>query len=355
MIRSADITSKPKTNPPSVGLTALLGLSIALLLPNRSWSEDWSQYRGPRGDGKSAEAIGDLPSPIKELTVTWKTPTPLGFSSFSVADGRAFTIIAKEAGGETKEWLLAVDSESGQELWSVPLGSSEYGHDGGNAGAPNNRGGDGPRSTPSTDGQHVYVYDSHLLLACFDATNGQPVWKRDIVSEFDGRNIKWLNATSPLMDENFIYVGGGGPGQSFLAFDKLAGDVVWKTGDEQITHATPHCATIEGTKQVIFFVQSGLVSLEASTGKQLWAHQTWDAVLSAVPEAKKDGDSRRDPESKDPEPSHSDSTTLPPPSVPSLDAGSPVASLDQPDAETALQYAPKRLHPVPTPSRNDLP
>ena len=38
------------------------------------------------------------------------------------------------------------------ELWRVPLGASEYGHDGGNSGAPDNRGGDGPRSTPATDG-----------------------------------------------------------------------------------------------------------------------------------------------------------------------------------------------------------
>ncbi|MEM6777786.1 MAG: PQQ-binding-like beta-propeller repeat protein [Planctomycetota bacterium] len=247
----------------------MIALSIAVFF-NRSWGEDWSQYRGPLGDGKSAEAIGDLTPTKSELSVTWKTPTPLGFSSFSVANGRAFTIIAKESDGETKEWVLAVDADSGRELWSVPLGASEYGHDGGNAGAPNNRGGDGPRSTPSTDGQHVYVYDSHLLLACFDAASGQPVWERQIVSEFDGRNIKWFNATSPLMDDKCIYVGGGGPGQSFLAFDKLTGDIVWKTGDEQITHATPHLTVIEGTKQVIFFVQSGLVSLDASTGNELW-------------------------------------------------------------------------------------
>ena len=63
-----------------------------------------------------------------------------------------------------------------------------------------------------------------------------------------------------------LYVGGGGPDESMLALNKESGDVVWQTGDERITHATPVVATILGRRQVIFFMQSGLVSLDAKDG-----------------------------------------------------------------------------------------
>src|SRR5258707_6548761 len=55
-----------------------------------------------------------------------------------------------------------------------------------------------------------------------------------------------------------------------LAFNKTSGAVGWKTGDETMTHATPVVTTIGGTRQVIYMMESGLVSLEAGSGKALW-------------------------------------------------------------------------------------
>lgn len=240
-------------------------------------AEDWTQYRGPGGDGKSSETIGNLDWEKGPPEIVWRASTPLGFSSFSVSDGQAYTLVTRE-GSET---LVAFDAKTGGELWAVTLGESEYGHDGGNAGAPGNRGGDGPRSTPSTDGDHVFVYDSHLVLSCFDR-NGKKQWSHDIVDEYSGRNLKWLNATSPLIDGDVIYVGGGGPGQSFLAFEKTTGNLLWKSGDELITHATPHVTTIDKNKQVIFFVQSGLVSVDAKTGAELWKTEFPFSVSTAA-------------------------------------------------------------------------
>jgi outer membrane protein assembly factor BamB len=65
-------------------------------------------------------------------------------------------------------------------------------------------------------------------------------------------------------------VAGGGPGESLIAFDKKDGHVVWKTGDERLTQSTPVATTILGSRQVIFFTQSGLVSLVPETGAELW-------------------------------------------------------------------------------------
>ncbi|MEL6106914.1 MAG: PQQ-binding-like beta-propeller repeat protein [Planctomycetota bacterium] len=228
--------------------------------------EEWPQYRGPVGDGKSAESIDDHISWKGGPAVVWKSETPLGFSSFCVAENLATTLIAIDE----KEYCLALDARTGEELWRAPLGSNAYNGGGGNAGAPGNRGGDGPRSTPASDGQNVFVYDSHLVLYSLDAASGKVNWKHDVVAENAGRNIKWSNATSPLLDGSKIYLSGGGPGQSFLAFDKNSGKVLWKSGDELMTHATPSIGTVSGSKQLVYFMQSGLVGVDPESGTEKW-------------------------------------------------------------------------------------
>ena len=239
-------------------------------------ADDWPQYRGTIGDGKSGETIADSIS-TKQI---WKASTPLGFSSFAIADGRAFTLMVDEA--KKREECVAMNADTGKILWRQPLGSSEYDQGGGGAGAKGNKGGDGPRSTPSSDGKHVYVYDSYILLSCFDAKTGNVVWQHDIEKDFDGKNIKWLNATSPLLDGDVVYVAGGGADQTFLAFNKNTGDVIWKSGDETMTHATPHITHIDGKKQIIFFMQSGLVSLDPTDGKELWRRKFKFSVSTAA-------------------------------------------------------------------------
>jgi len=134
------------------------------------------------------------------------------------------------------------------------------------------RGGDGPRSTPTFNDGLVYVYDSQLLLQCLDARDGRVVWSKDIVKEFAGRNISWQSAVSPVVDGKLLFVPGGGPGQSLLAFDKKTGEVAWKSQDDKMTHATPVVATLGGVRQLVCFMQKGLLSVEAATGKALWSY-----------------------------------------------------------------------------------
>lgn len=65
---------------------------------------------------------------------------------------------------------------------------------------------------------------------------------------------------------------GGGRGRGLLAFSKTDGSLAWKAEDDKMTHATPIVAEILGTRQVIFFTQTGLVSMAPATGKALWRY-----------------------------------------------------------------------------------
>ncbi len=231
---------------------------------------DWPQYRGLTTDGKTTEKI------LKPWTSAaprqvWKVPSEGGFSSFAVEGGRAYCLSLKEIDGVKQEALVALDANTGKELWTAALNVAKY-DGGGDSGEPNNKGGDGPRSTPTVVGNRVYAMSSQLVLRCFDVTKGSEVWTRDLVKENHGHNIQWQNAASPLLEGGLLYVAGGGQGESILAINPADGAVVWKAFDEKMTHATPVAATILGQRQVIFFLQSGLLAVEPKTGKELWRY-----------------------------------------------------------------------------------
>lgn len=245
-------------------LPAVLAFAAAF----HSSAEEWPEYRGSRGDGKSAESIPAAwpPAGLKQL---WKVETPGGFSSFTVADGKAFTIVTRTIDGAPIAACLALDARTGKELWAAPTGVAMF-QGGGDSGAEGNKGGDGPRSTPSVNDKRVYVYSADMVLQCLDAETGKLIWKKDIIKEFGGKNIGWKSALSPVIDGDLVYVAGGGAGQSMLAFNKKSGATVWKSGTESFTHATPVVAEILGVKQVIFMMQSGLVAVDAAKGTELW-------------------------------------------------------------------------------------
>jgi outer membrane protein assembly factor BamB len=229
---------------------------------------EWPNYRGPGADGVCPETV-NLNWPTSGPKVVWKVPTKNGFSSFSVTGGKVFTQVNRDLDGALREICVALDAATGKEIWFADVGVGKY-DQGGDSGAPDNKGGDGPRSTPTVNAGKVYVFNQFLVLFCLDAQTGKQLWTRDLIKENTGRNIPWKSAASPVVDGEVVFIGGGGPGESLLAVNKDTGAVVWKSQDEFITHATPVVADILGVRQVIFFARSGLVSVAAKDGALLW-------------------------------------------------------------------------------------
>jgi outer membrane protein assembly factor BamB len=226
------------------------------------YAADWPQYRGPNQDG-IAPLGSSLVWPASGPKTVWKAPTQLGFSSFAIAGGKAYTLV-NHAG---KEACVALDAATGKALWCADADLAKY-DGGGDAGGP--KGDDGPRSTPTVDDGLVFVFTQGLKLYALNAATGKSVWHHDLIAEYRGKNIHWNNAASAVVDGNLVFAAGGGAGQTFVAFNKKTGALAWKSGSETITHSTPVVATLLGTRQVIFFVKSGLVAVAAADGKELW-------------------------------------------------------------------------------------
>ena len=166
------------------------------------------------------------------------------------------------------------------EAWGCSINAAVK--ENGSTGAQDNKGGDGPRSTPAFDSGRVYTLSGRLILKCLDATDGKEIWSKDLVKENQAKVIMWENAASPMIDGDMIFVAAGGPEQSLIAFDKKDGHVVWKGQSDGMTHSTPVAATILGERQVVFFTQKGLVSLAANTGKLLWRYPFRYSIFDAM-------------------------------------------------------------------------
>ncbi|HTH47069.1 MAG TPA: PQQ-binding-like beta-propeller repeat protein, partial [Candidatus Limnocylindria bacterium] len=245
-------------------------LALSLLTATFAQAADWGFIGGPNGNRISTEKISQK-WPEAGPKQLWKVPSDSGFSSFVVGDGGVFTLEMREVDGAKQEVCVARNADTGKELWVKSLGIAKY-DGGGDSGTAENKGGDGPRSTPTYDHGKVFVTSAKLVVSAFDAKTGNLLWQHDVVKEFAGRNIQWQNAASPLVEGKLVLVAGGGAGQSLLAFDKDDGAVAWKAFDETMTQATPTPATILGQPQVIFFLKSGLLAIEPKTGAELWRY-----------------------------------------------------------------------------------
>jgi outer membrane protein assembly factor BamB len=247
-----------------------------------AWATDWPQYRGAATDGTSPDAISTQWQ-ANPPRVLWTNPSLTnGFSCFAVSQGRAFVQISQtDSDGNLMEYCVGVDAATGSNLWATAVGIEPWSPastgDGGDGTPPYNTG-DGPRPTPSVKDGNVIVlssgsaYTPELHLLCLNATNGAVIWSNDLVDNYGASTIPWDNAASPCLDDDLVFVNlnSSTDNQNLAAFRVADGSVAWRTQNENVTHTTPIVATIAGVRQVIFATQTGLVSLDRTTGDFLW-------------------------------------------------------------------------------------
>lgn len=240
----------------------VVAASLAALVP--VLAADWPQYRGPHGDGSSPEIVrtnwaAQIPREI------WRKRIGPGFSSMAVSGGRVLTLARRTINGMEREVCLALDAGTGQELWAADVDAAIYSNLSGYDDAM-----DGPRSTPTVEGERVYISTSQLKLFCLAAADGQVIWHRDFRSEIDSGLIAWENAASPTLVGDLIFLNANAAGRSLTAVRKLDGRTAWSKESDGLTHATPVRATLGGIEQIIFLTRSGLVAVVPETGDILW-------------------------------------------------------------------------------------
>ena len=217
-------------------------------------SADWPHWLGPNRNGASPETGLLTTWPSDGPKVLWTAKGGDGYSSIAVANGRAITHVQR--GG--KEIVVALDAIKGTELWQTPI-----------ADAYKNSYGNGPRSTPTIEGEFVYVTSVSGPIACLNVRDGKIVWQHDLFKDFGSKNLNWGVAASMTIEGELALAIPGAKGAGVAAFDKKTGKLVWKLGDDKAGYATPIAVTVGGQRQIIFFTASGLLAVSPA-GKELW-------------------------------------------------------------------------------------
>jgi len=255
----------------SLAVVALLALAQLVMAQSAA---NWPQWRGPNRDGISKETGLLKQWPADGPQLVWKaTGAGRGYSSLSIANGKLYTMGVR--GG--REFVEAFDIATGKEVWSTAHGSV----------FENDRG-DGPRGTPTIDGDRVYALGGSGDLSALDARTGKIIWTKNILKEFGGSNIQWGISESPLILGNKVLVNAGGPGASMVALNKADGSVIWKSQSDEAGYSSAIPLEVNGTTQVVFFTASRAVGLDANSGRLLWdyAHPSNRTANVATPIAR---------------------------------------------------------------------
>jgi len=239
--------------------------------PSASATGEWPQWRGPNRDGISAET-GLLKSwPAGGPKVLWRAPSGEGYSGISVANGRAYTML----GNGNDELLVCFDPTTGKEVWRFRMDSQFY-----------NDQGNGPRSTPTVDGNLVFAQGAQSMLCAVRADNGQKTWAIDLKKEYGAKVPTWGVSTSPLVEGELLLVDvGGKSGYSICAFNKATGKLVWNSQTDAPGYSAAIAITANGLRQAVFFTGTAAVSVSPKDGKMLWRYpwQTSYDVNAATP------------------------------------------------------------------------
>src|SRR5688500_2792148 len=110
--------------------TNLIGFCTLFAVVFSGNAADWPQYRGPNHDGSTPEKISTK-WPVEGPKQIWKAELGDSFGSFAVAGGKAFCFIQRNVGGQDAEVAIALDVNTGKELWASPLGKPTYDRQGG--------------------------------------------------------------------------------------------------------------------------------------------------------------------------------------------------------------------------------
>ena len=237
---------------------ALIVLAAIVFCLSEAKAQDWPQWRGPNRDGISKETGLLKQWPATGPALVWKaTGAGGGYSSLAISGGRIFTMGVRAG----RENVIAFDVATGKELWATPHGA-----------VFSNDRGDGPRGTPTVDGDRLYALGGNGDLSCMDTKTGKIVWTLNILQKFGGENPKWGISESPLVIGEKVLVNPGGPNASVMALNKKDGTVIWKTQSDQAGYSSAMPVQIGGTTQIVFFTDQRALGVDLKDGKFLWSY-----------------------------------------------------------------------------------
>ena len=237
-------------------LTLLL---IAVMISTvNSFSQDWSQFRGPGRDSK----VTGFKAPAKwpaELTLKWKVTVGTGDAT-PVLAGKNMFLHTRQGAEET---VLCLDAATGKQIWRYSYAAPAV------TGPASSH--PGPRSTPVIGEGKIVTFGVSGITSCLDLASGKLLWRKD-----DGQGVpQFSTGMSPIIFKGMVILQTGGKDNGqVVAYDLNTGAEKWKYTSEGPAYASPSMMTIDKILQIVLFTEKSLISLDPSDGKFLWKIET---------------------------------------------------------------------------------
>lgn len=267
-------------------------------------AQDWPQFLGPERNSTSPQKGILRTWPETGPEVLWSVNLGIGYGGPISKDGKVYLLDRDDKTGDN---LRCFELATGKELWNFAYDAA------GSVMFP------GSRSVPTLDGNYIYSCGPYGDLYCIDISTHQPVWKKNVWTDFGGDQgnapVKeseggpggfaprgnfpiWAISQCPLVYGNLLIIASQAPQAGVVAYNKTSGDVVWKTvnlGNE--TYVSPAVIKIDGTDHIVMVTSStnpigrpdapktpgNVTGIEPHTGKILWNFSGWECHISVAP------------------------------------------------------------------------
>jgi outer membrane protein assembly factor BamB len=242
---------------------AVIAAALCTAVP--AGAADWPGFRGPNRDGLCTETglLRQWPKDGPKQVWTAKN-LGLGFGTPSIADGKIFGVGTRDE----KDGVWALKEADGSELWFTPFADATKVLNQTN----------GPGSTPTYHNGKVLTVSINGTLSCMDAAKGTLLWTKSYLKDFGGKIPRWGYNDSVLVDGDTVICTPFGSRGAVAALKLADGEVIWKADVNPLGdgggYSSPLKATFHGTPMYVVLLgnESGVVGVDAKTGKALWQY-----------------------------------------------------------------------------------
>lgn len=252
-----------------------LTVFVLFLISSFSFSQEWPDWRGPNRDGTWNEdgIIDKFDS--EKIPHKWSVEIGSGYSGPTVANGKVYVMDLLNEPNQT-EGVLCFDEQTGEKIWEHRYDCEYSG-----VGYPA-----GPRASVVIDEGKAYSLGTMGHLYCFNAKNGDVIWKKNLNTEYEIDMPIWGIASTPLIvnDKLVVHVSGS-DNACVVAFDKKSGSEIWKNLDDRAGYSAPIIVEKNGVKVLVNWTEHSLSGLDPETGKIYWRFpwQTGSGMSIATP------------------------------------------------------------------------
>ena len=245
--------------------------SFLVLAAGAASAADWIRFRGPNGQGTSADKV-----PLEwssEKNLKWRRALPgLGSSSPVVAGGKVFVTCFSGVGEGSSDLtkltrhLVCADRESGEILWEKKIAKTakedpyrgyltEHGY---------------ASNTPVVHDGKVFAFFGKEGIHAFDM-EGKVLWSKSLGTGSTSR--KWGSAASPMVVGDVLVVSAAEEALALFGLDPATGKELWKAdGDAlEMAYGTPALMTSkDGREDLVLGVPGEIWGMNPETGKLRW-------------------------------------------------------------------------------------